>query len=305
MKKLVKPLRALAIILLLGATVYFAARYIEERQAYRQNAIDYSRAISELLIETSPGLPETTTVSQTDVSTPHASESTSEVPTDTSTVDTSTDTATDATSAPPETTTETTPGTTKSIWPTFTLNWNAIYRTNPEIIGWIWAYDTTISFPLLQAEDNVKYLTTTYNGQYGSLGSIFLDYRVKPDFTARNTIIYGHNGNHGVMFGALTFYLKASYLRSHPYFCIMTKDGLKKYEVFSVYRTDAYSDTFSLYFQSDAHFAGYLEKIVSRSLFDTGVSVSADDLIVTLSTCTNNPGDKNERVVVHGRLMTN
>jgi len=297
MKKFTKYLKMAVFLLLFGVVVYFAVQFVEVWQAYRQNEIDCSKAISEFLIYESSSEPaDTTTVPPTDVLSSSSAETSVETTTETSS-ETSAETTTTTTPLP-TTTTE------KSIWPTFTLNWTAMNRTNPEIVGWIWAYDTTISFPLLQSDDNVKYLTTTYNGSYGSLGSIFLDYRVNSDFTSRNTIIYGHNGNHGVMFGALEYYLKASYVESHPYFCIMTRDGLKKYEIFSVYLVDAYSDSYSVYFQTDTHFTNYLSKIVSRSFFDTGVTVSTSDLVVTLSTCTNNVNDENERIVVHGKLIT-
>ncbi len=192
-----------------------------------------------------------------------------------------------------------------SIWPQFSLNWTAMQNTNPEIYGWIWVYNTTISYPLLHTTDNEKYVTTAYNGTYSSLGSIFLDYRASKDMTSRNSIIYGHNGNNGIKFEVLLSYKKQSFYENHKYISIITKDqGLLKYEIFSAYIVDAYSPIYRVNFSGDNAFAVYLNDIRAKSLITTDVEVSPSDNIVTLSTCTNNRLDKDERLVVHARLMT-
>lgn len=188
-------------------------------------------------------------------------------------------------------------------YPDFSVNWDAMRNVNSDIVGWIWMHDTTISYPLLRGEDNTKYLKTTYNGTYSTLGSIFLDYRVNRDFTSRNTVIYGHNGNYNVKFGVLINLKKLSYYQSHPDFYILTETGVKRYEIFSAYITDAYSDSYQIYFSGDDSYQTFLDKITSESLVNTGIKPTASDLIVTLSTCTNNKNNKDERFVVHGRLI--
>ncbi|MBR6739549.1 MAG: class B sortase [Clostridia bacterium] len=273
------------------------------KQAQNDFLIFETTASSTQAPPTTPGGSTSQTSQTTDTTTAQttqASTETSPSGTEQSTTEAQTSSA-QTTTLPPQTTAQTT----ESIWPQFKLNWNAMQRSNPEIIGWIWAYDTTISFPLLQSTDNQKYVTTLYDGvTKGSGGAIFADYRNSPKFTDRNTIIYGHNLNYGVMFGALMRYADADYTRAHPYFCIMTRDGTLKYEIYSVYKTDAYGDTFTVIFPTSEGYAKYLDMALENSLFDTGVVPTEDDLTVTLSTCTNNRRDENERIVIHGRLIT-
>lgn len=187
--------------------------------------------------------------------------------------------------------------------PDFNINWEQTKKTNEDIVGWIWMADSTINYPLLQSENNSDYLKTAYNGEYSSLGSIFLDYRVSSDFTDRNTVIYGHNGNYGIKFGALLNFKKQNHYDSHKYFYILTRDQTKKYEIFSAYLTDDSSDSYSLYFQDENFYQGFLNKIFSQSLIKSDITLSSSDKIVTLSTCTNNKSNKSERFVVHGRQV--
>ena len=201
------------------AIMVFSVWKLSQPYFIRRSAIDSNeQAQSDFLIyETSASV--TTQALQT---TQQADTSASATPQSSATsVTTSPSTQTDTQSVPPDSGTsatqgstlppETTPAENEAIWPQFSLNWNAMQRTNPEIIGWIWAYDTTISFPLLQTDNNQKYTYTLYDGvSKGSGGAIFADYRNSPDFTDRNTIIYGHNLNYGVMFGALMYYADES-----------------------------------------------------------------------------------------------
>jgi sortase B len=206
---------------------------------------------------------------------------------------------------PPATGGTTAPSTSSSgeEGPNFSVNWGAMKQVNSDIVGWIWMGDSTINYPLLQGESNSEYLKTAYNGKYSALGSIFLDYRVNPDFTGENTVIYGHNGG-GTKFGVLLNFKKQSYYNSHMYFYILTEQETKKYEVFSAYFTDETSSSYDVYSRDEGAYQEFLDEISAQSLVNTGIKPSASDLIVTLSTCTNNRSNKSERFVVHGRLVT-
>ncbi|MBR6772943.1 MAG: class B sortase [Clostridia bacterium] len=207
--------------------------------------------------------------------------------------------------APPETTELTTAATTaarpKELWPTFSVNWDAIFKRNLDVIGWIWMYDSDISYPVLLGEDNNEYIHTTIDGEYAKFGSIFADYRSSRDFSDRNTVIYGHNGGYGVKFGGLMNYQLKSHWDSHRYICIMTPSGLSKYYIYSAYITKSQGNPYKTSFASDADYQTFIDKTVSSSLYQTGISPTVSDNILTLSTCTNNADD--ERMVIHGILV--
>ena len=54
-----------------------------------------------------------------------------------------------------------------------TIDWNKLLEINEDIVGWIKIENTNINYPILQDNDNLKYLKHSYNGSYNSNGSIF------------------------------------------------------------------------------------------------------------------------------------
>lgn len=84
-----------------------------------------------------------------------------------------------------------------------------------EMVAWITIDGTNIDYPVMQADDNVKYLNTDPLGKYSLSGSIYLDSRNAPDFSDVYSIVYGHHMEYGRMFGALDDFLDEDYLRRH------------------------------------------------------------------------------------------
>ena len=52
-----------------------------------------------------------------------------------------------------------------------------------DMVAWITIDGTNIDYPVMQGDDNVKYLNTDPFGKYSLSGSIFLDSRNAPDFS--------------------------------------------------------------------------------------------------------------------------
>ena len=87
---------------------------------------------------------------------------------------------------------------------------------NPDTVGWITMDRTVIDYPVVQGKDNDYYLRRLYSGEKGYAGSIFMDAGNAPDFSDRNTLIFGHNMKSGSMFGTLQNFASRSYSRSTP-----------------------------------------------------------------------------------------
>ena len=85
----------------------------------------------------------------------------------------------------------------------FGLDFEALLAYNSDIVGWIRIPNTSISYALVQADDNNKYLRHSLDLTWNEFGWPFLDYKNSPDFTDRNTVIYGHNIVSGLMFADL------------------------------------------------------------------------------------------------------
>ncbi len=84
-----------------------------------------------------------------------------------------------------------------------------------EAVAWVRIEDTDIDYPIMQGEDNAKYLNTDPYGDFSLSGSIFLDARNNPDFADTYSLVYGHHMDHNAMFGALDPFLGEKYLSEH------------------------------------------------------------------------------------------
>ena len=88
------------------------------------------------------------------------------------------------------------------------VDFEALRQQNPDIIAWIYSTDTPINYPVVQSEDNSYYLRRLIDGTRNTAGTIFADFRNAPDFSDRNTLVYGHNMKNNPMFGTLSEYRK-------------------------------------------------------------------------------------------------
>ncbi|MCD8130849.1 MAG: class B sortase [Lachnospiraceae bacterium] len=164
---------------------------------------------------------------------------------------------------------------------------------NGDVIGWIQIPGTAVNYPIVQGTDNEYYLTHLYTGDANSSGAIFLDAGTELGFQDRNAIIFGHNMKNGGMFAALNSYSSWSYYNLHPYILVTGLDGtIMVYDIFSVYSLDAsvegnVSAVYLHGFGADKVFEEYLEQVKGRSFYDTGIQVTKEDYIITLSTCQN------------------
>lgn len=174
----------------------------------------------------------------------------------------------------------------------------ALQEINTEVLGWIYIPDTAISYPLMQTDDQNKYLNHAWDGTPNGSGSIFLEKRNARDMTDFNTIIYGHHMANGTMFQPLIGYRNAEFLESHPYVYILAGDRIFRYRIFSAYEAPVTSHTYRLVFRDDAEKLAAIEHYLQGR---TDVELTPQDYILTLSTCTG-LGDYSVRWVVQGVL---
>jgi sortase B len=180
------------------------------------------------------------------------------------------------------------------------VSFDELKAINEEIVGWIQIPGTQISYPIMHGDDDAYYLNHTFSGNVNSSGSIFMEALNSGDFSDLHTIIYGHNMKNGAMFAGLKSYQSPSYLVSHPTVYVDLQSGTHAYQIFSCYETEANSDSYTIGFAQDDQYAEFLSTLKSRSAYDTGVDVSVEDSIITLSTCTKS-GEK--RFVIHAKKI--
>ena len=165
------------------------------------------------------------------------------------------------------------------------VDFDALHKINSDVVGWIYLEDSKINFPVAQGDDNQEYLYQLINGDYNGSGTPFVDYRNAPDFSDRNTIIYGHNMNNGAMFADIHKYEDQAYYDSHPVIWVLTPTRNYRLEIFAGYKTGLDADAWQMFFVSDDEFMEWVDTAIEKSAFESDVIPTVDDRIVTLSTC--------------------
>ena len=165
--------------------------------------------------------------------------------------------------------------------------------------GYIDIPNTSISYPIMQGEDNSYYLKHLPNGDRNKMGSIFLDYR-NNGFNDKNTIIYGHNFNNGTMFSDLLNYKSFEFYKNHSNYKIYTSDKVIEVAIFAIYIADATKDELQINFES-TDFDDYLDMVLESNLINSEVSIDSEDNLITLCTCSN--GSWKNRLIVIGKVL--
>ena len=164
------------------------------------------------------------------------------------------------------------------------VDFEALLEKNPHVIGWIYAPDTPINYPIVQTKNNSDYLRKALDGSYSHGGTVFLDYRCERDLSGLNSIIYGHNLLDQTMFGTLERYKKQSYYEAHPTLYLLTPEGdyrvdliagLDVNAISALYRTDHTAETYQT----------FLREILRQSDFQTTFPTEEITRTLTLSTC--------------------
>lgn len=183
------------------------------------------------------------------------------------------------------------------------INFDALTKDYPNAIGWIHfdAEDTKVDYPIVQGTDNEHYLHYDATDTYSRYGSIFLDYRNNSFTTDLHTIVYGHNMLDDGMFGGLHKFDDEEYFKNNPTtFWIATPNGVYHYQIFAVNVVYPDDEIFTVGYKNTEVFDAFVQKIKAESIYDTGVSVSGKDQVVTLATC-NNPNT--QRFVISAKLV--
>ena len=143
----------------------------------------------------------------------------------------------------------------------------------------------------------LKYLRRDFFDNRSQSGVPFLDWRC--NLTDDNLIIYGHNMKNGTMFAGITAYIDEVYQEAHPVIEFETEQGCVCYTIFAVTRLRKTDRWYSfLRTEDEDFFCRTVADIRSRALYDTGITPSPGQQMLTLSTCYGSHDD--DRLVVIG-----
>lgn len=192
------------------------------------------------------------------------------------------------------------PEPTKPVAP-IAIDFDGLLKRNSDVVGWLYCEDSVINYPVVQANDNDEYLDKDLNGKYLRSGTLFVDcHNQKQPQQDRNYIIYGHSMRNGSMFGMLAHYKKQSYYDEHPVMYFLTPEGDYRIELFAGRVIKTTDPIYSVSDDSEEFFS-HLQTMQEKSTFDSDVTITKEDKIVTLSTCSYEFDQA--RYVVLGKLI--
>lgn len=173
-------------------------------------------------------------------------------------------------------------------YPRVSIDYDELMAINSDFVGVLYMPALQLKYPIAHSHDNAEYLKRTFEGTNNPAGSIFMDVSASPDYSDRNTFIFGHNMRNLSMFGSLkTLQTDDTICPKHPYFYIYTKNRVYKYAIFAYYTVPTKDDMY-LDFRGDDGYDAYINKAIERSLFTPAkgaVDFSKRPNLVTLSTC--------------------
>lgn len=188
------------------------------------------------------------------------------------------------------------------------INFAELQAQNPDICAWIKIPGMVIDYPILQSAEDAKedyYLDHNEKRKSTAAGAIYIQKVNKKDFSDPNTLIYGHNMLNGSMFATLKKFRNAAFFEENQYINIYTPGHILTYHIFSAFVYDSRHIWYSFNYFDEQGYASFLEQSLNpKSMVKNvraGVSVTTDDQIITLSTCTGNDA---ERYLVEGVLVS-
>ena len=181
------------------------------------------------------------------------------------------------------------------------VDFSDLKEMNPDAVAWIMVDGTNVNYPVVQSGDNDYYLNHDIKKNLKASGWTFMDYRNSINLVDSNTIFYGHNLLNKTAFGSLSNVFEEKWFKnSNHYIVIRTENVRYVYQIFSCYYIDPEIYYLQTNFYRDSDYQEFLNTLKSRSKFDFGLDVSANDKIITLSTCTD---DNKGRKVVHAKRV--
>lgn len=172
---------------------------------------------------------------------------------------------------------------------------------NPEVFSWLTLYGTNIDYPVVQGDDNMKYVNTNAEGEYSLTGAIFLDHRNRRDFSDFNSIFYGHHMEKNAMFGDLDRFAELAFFTSHRYGNLYVDGKDYGLEILMFLHADAYDmSIFAPAQQGEAAQQQYIGLLYQLARHTQGLEMTLADRIVLLTTCSS--ASTNGRDIVVARI---
>lgn len=193
-----------------------------------------------------------------------------------------TEAVTEAPTEPTETEEETEPETEAPY--VSPIDFEALAEVNPDVVGWIRIPDTNVDYPIVQTDDNDKYLHTSFEGEESVSGAVYLDFESDSDMMGFNNILYGHNMKNGSMFKDIVKYKDQSYFDAHQFFEIYTPERTIRLKAISCYYAKAEPIVRKTRFKTRESYEAFMKEMIKPCPWHELPEFPIDSLY-TLVTC--------------------
>lgn len=171
------------------------------------------------------------------------------------------------------------------------INFEKLQKINPDIYAWIQVPGTRIDYPVASVtgtEDEDYYLNHNFRKHYEFAGTIYSRTENARDFSDPVTVLYGHNMINGSMFAGISKFADKQFFDNHDTVYVFTPERWLTYKIISYYESDN-KDILRHYglFRNKDLLEDYYRVVrqPENGSLREGISLKADDHILTLSTC--------------------
>ena len=177
----------------------------------------------------------------------------------------------------------------------------SLFAINPDIIGWISIEGTHVDYPVVHRPENKDYyLYRTFHGKQLMRGCIYAREECDVLKPSDNITIYGHMMQDSTMFADLHNYTSKAFWEDHKYIRFDTLRQTGLYEVICVFKTSAtrgqgFSYHLFIDFKDQDQLDAFWDGCQEGAFYDTGLTPTLGDKLITLSTC--------EYTLQNGRLV--
>ncbi len=185
--------------------------------------------------------------------------------------------------------------------PTMIPGYGAVYDLNPDVVGWIRIDGTRVNYPVMHTPNSPDYyLKKDFDREYSEWGSIYMREECDIWEPSDNITLYGHCMRDGSMFADLHEYLEKDFWEGHQLIYFDTLYDYHVYEIFAVFKTSAdLGEGFRYHMfvdaESEKEFNDFVSECKKLSFYDTGITPTYGDKLISLSTC--------EYTLDNGRLV--
>ncbi len=186
------------------------------------------------------------------------------------------------------------------------IDFETLTAQYPDVYAWISVPGTGIDYPIAQrVGDNSYYLNHTIDGKKKIAGAIYTEDCNTKEFTDPNTVIYGHNMRNGSMFKQLHKFKSGQFFADNQEVLIYQPNRILHYKIFAAYTYDNRHLINSFEFADTTVYQSYLDGVLKKARtsgnLNSDVQITAEDQIITLSTCT---GNDRQRYLVQAVLLS-